>query len=165
MHLWKIENYYQESGRAGRDGRPASCILLFRPGDVQRLTSLAAENTNQRRNIALVYEILLCVDPAGDTACRRKALAKYFGDTWQSTDCLEACDVCYNNACKSPKQASNRDVSVLAHALLRLLATALSHEGGDKLTLLKASEVARKDTAIARRLRGGLEANEACRRL
>ena len=49
-----VENYYQETGRAGRDGQFAECVLLFRPADVQRLTALAAENANRDRNVALV---------------------------------------------------------------------------------------------------------------
>jgi len=150
-----VENYYQESGRAGRDGCFAECILLFRPSDVQRLTSMAAENPNQVRNIGLVYEMLLVVDPPGSPSCRRKALAKYFGDSWRQEDCDKLCDVCREGRASS---AITRDMSPLALALLQFVAAACSTgaaaAGGDRLTLLKATDTARSDSASARLLRG-----------
>jgi len=154
-----VENYYQETGRAGRDGGMAECILLFRPADVQRLSSFAAENPNRNRNIQLSYEMLLCADPPGGLECRRKALAKYFGDTWQPADCNNACDSCKRAMAK----AKSRDVSKLANALLRLMESAESSEAGSRLTLLKAADVARSDSTMARMARGGESVQVACK--
>lgn len=163
-----VENYYQESGRAGRDGLPAECVLLYRPADVQRLTSMAAENTNRDRNVNLVYEMLLCVDPPGGLVCRRKALAKYFGDSWCKDDCGAGfCDACL--AARAPSlragAAQRIDAAELAQAVLRVVALALSKSeaGGDRLTLLKAVDAARSDSAVARRLRGGGAAPAVCK--
>jgi len=154
-----VENYYQETGRAGRDGGLAECILLYRAADVQRLSSFAAENPNRDRNIQLVNEMLLCADPTAGLVCRRKALARYFGDSWQPTDCKAMCDSCRRTITK----VSSKDVSELAMGLLRLMESAGSSEAGSRLTLLKATDVARSDGALARSARGGESVQDVCR--
>uniref|UniRef100_A0A7S1L6G2 DNA helicase n=1 Tax=Alexandrium catenella TaxID=2925 RepID=A0A7S1L6G2_ALECA len=104
---------------------------------------------------------MLCADPAGGLVCRRKALAKYFGDTWRAADCKSLCDCCR----AFPPPAAGQDLSALAFALLRLVVNAADNEaaGGPRLTLLKAADVARSDSAAARSIRSGRPADDACR--
>jgi len=84
-----IENYYQESGRAGRDGSKAHCILFFRAADCFRLSAMVfTDHTGLQKLYAMLK---YCLNKA---ECRRAVLARSFGDTWKESDCNEACDVC-----------------------------------------------------------------------
>ncbi|RWS27579.1 hypothetical protein B4U80_01150 [Leptotrombidium deliense] len=85
-----IENYYQETGRAGRDGEISDCILYFRSSDVFRLTSMFFSEYSSQSNI---YKMIrFCVD---HNTCRKQYLAEYFEDDSQLV-CDNMCDNCEN---------------------------------------------------------------------
>jgi len=93
-----IEHYQQETGRAGRDGLEAECVLFYSAADVIRWRSLiartAAEGESQDEQIAGQESLLrrmqaFCTAPR----CRHAALSEYFGQSYERTDC-GACDVC-----------------------------------------------------------------------
>ena len=86
-----IENFYQESGRAGRDDQPSHCILFFRFGDVFRLAPMAFSDKSGNGLTNLYSMISYCLN---ESQCRRKLLAKYFDEVWQSNDCNQMCDIC-----------------------------------------------------------------------
>ncbi|UCD76382.1 MAG: RecQ family ATP-dependent DNA helicase, partial [Phycisphaerales bacterium] len=93
-----IEHYQQETGRAGRDGLEAECVLFYSAADAikwQRIFTLGAQNADEPEEVtAAQLELLhhirgLC----GTLRCRHRALSRYFGQKYEEPNC-EACDVC-----------------------------------------------------------------------
>ena len=108
-----LEQYLQEGGRAGRDGLPAECVLLYSPGDLARWRSrlerdgIASEANRQHLRRIEAY--------ASGASCRHRSLAEHFGERWQAGSC-GACDWCLGELEVVP------DGTVLAQKVLSCVA-------------------------------------------
>ncbi len=93
-----IENYYQETGRAGRDGLAGKCIAFYNYADILRLEKFLRDKPVAEREMGaqLMQEVVAYAETA---ACRRRFLLHYFGEQYKEEDCHKMCD-----NCKNPKE-------------------------------------------------------------
>jgi len=126
-----IEHYQQETGRAGRDGLEAECMLLYSAADVLRWESLIEKSAVDAKEpagvIAASRELLdhmrrLCTG----VYCRHRKLSEYFGQEYARPNC-EACDVCLNEV------EGLADATVTAQKILSCIARAGERFGAEHI--------------------------------
>jgi len=100
-----LEGYYQETGRAGRDGLPAECVLLFNASDVAKQTGFIAEKTDEHEQMIARNMLQQMVHYSETRDCRRRSLLEYFSETYAEENC-GACDNCLE-----PKQTFDGTVA------------------------------------------------------
>ncbi|XP_076287157.1 ATP-dependent DNA helicase Q1 [Lasioglossum baleicum] len=120
-----MENFYQESGRAGRDGKKSACIVLYRLSDIFKLSTMVFQDKVGLQNL---YKVLAyCLD---QISCRRSLIATHFEETWNKKDCAEMCDHCR-------KSSEKKDINIAPYCrqLYQILTKAIQNE--TRLTALK----------------------------
>jgi len=105
-----IEGYYQETGRAGRDGLPADCLLLFSAGDAAKQTHFIEEMSSAQEQKIAREQLRTMLHYSECAECRRRELLGYFGETYAPLNC-ESCDNCLE-----PRESY--DATVAAQKLL-----------------------------------------------
>jgi ATP-dependent DNA helicase RecQ len=88
-----IAGYYQETGRAGRDGLPGDCLLLYSGGDIAKQSHFIEEITDEKERSIARTQLNLMAHYAESPSCRRAELLGYFGETFPLNNC-GACDNC-----------------------------------------------------------------------
>ncbi|XP_056605298.1 ATP-dependent DNA helicase Q1 isoform X3 [Triplophysa dalaica] len=123
-----IENYYQESGRAGRDDNPADCIVFFGFMDIFRISTMVVmENTGQQK---LHNMVAYCQNV---DRCRRSLMAIHFDEVWNDDECDQMCDVCRHG-----NDYVTMDITKHAQDVVSIVEHASSMD--EKLTPLKVCE-------------------------
>ncbi|MDQ7014675.1 MAG: DNA helicase RecQ [Planctomycetota bacterium] len=122
-----IEAYQQETGRAGRDGLEAECVLLYSSADAirwSRLFTMSAEESGSPPEVLQAQLDLLegIQRLASGMTCRHKALSEHFDQPYPLPDC-NACDVCLGENAAAP------DATVIAQKIISCVARAIQHSG------------------------------------
>ncbi len=110
-----IESYYQETGRAGRDGEPAHCLLLFGRGDIPKLRFFIHKIENEKEADIASKKLNHMVRFATTNRCRRCQILDYFGETYPHTNCSK-CDICMGEV---KKVEATTDAQIIMSAIAR----------------------------------------------
>lgn len=133
-----LEGYYQETGRAGRDGRASDCFLFYAYKDkiaMERLIERSEGGTKQSKehqHTMLRQVVQFCMN---EQDCRRHQLLRYFGEQFSKEKCNSTCD-----NCRKKQEFDIKDMSDISGSVLKFIQTIADRN----LTLVKSVDLYRK---------------------
>ncbi len=110
-----MEGYYQETGRSGRDGEPAHCLLLFGRGDISKQRYFIDRMESESERAIASQKLNEMARFASTNVCRRRTILGYFGERYEPENC-GACDVCRGSV---EKVDATVDAQIVMSAVMR----------------------------------------------
>jgi ATP-dependent DNA helicase RecQ len=110
-----LEGYYQETGRAGRDGEPSLCVLYYGGGDIPKIRHFLDQMNDPEERELAIRRLNQMAAFASRNLCRRRQLLAYFEEEYPDPDC-GSCDICTG---KASTQDATREAQMVLSALVR----------------------------------------------